>query len=98
MHMGVQNDCYMLILLKRKKEKKDRDAINHLVFVVVVVVVVLDVRPLWEQFQMAISGRDVNVVSNTLNESVVLSGHDVNLRSDDTFGLIILLAKFVCFL
>ena len=41
---------------------------------------------------MAINDRGVSAVLITLNESVVLFGHDVNLRSDDTFDLIILLA------
>ena len=42
---------------------------------------------------MAINDRGVNTVSITLNESIVLFGHDVNFRSDDTFDLIILVAK-----
>ena len=33
-------------------------------------------------------------VSITLHESIVLFGHDVNFRSNDTFDLIILVAKF----
>ena len=43
---------------------------------------------------MEINDRGVNAVSITLNESIVLFGHDVNFRSDDTFDLIILVAKF----
>ena len=43
---------------------------------------------------MAIHDRGVNAVSITLNESIVLFGHDVNFRTDDTFDLIILVAKF----
>ena len=41
---------------------------------------------------MAINDRGVNAVSITLNESVVLFGHDVNFGSDDTFDFINLLA------
>ena len=41
--------------------------------------------------------RGVNAVSITLNESIVLFGHDVNFRSDDTFDLIILVAIFFIF-
>ena len=44
---------------------------------------------------MAINDRGVTEVSITLNESIVLFGHDVNFRSDDTFDLIILLAVVV---
>ena len=44
---------------------------------------------------MAINDRGVNAVSITQNESIVLFGHDVNFRSDDTFNLIILVAKFL---
>ena len=43
---------------------------------------------------MAINDRGVNAVSITLNESIVLFGHNVNFRSDDTFDLIILVAIF----
>ena len=43
---------------------------------------------------MAINDRDVNAVSITLNESIVLFGHNVSFRSDDTFNLIILVANF----
>ena len=41
----------------------------------------------------AMNDRGVNAVSITLNESIVLFGHDVNFRSADTFDLIILVAK-----
>ena len=51
-------------------------------------------KPFWEQLQMAINDRDVNAVSITLNESIVLFGHNVSFRSDDTFNLIILVANF----
>ena len=44
---------------------------------------------------MAMNDRGVNAVSITLNESIVLFGHDVNFRSDDTFDLIILVAIFL---
>ena len=46
---------------------------------------------------MAINDRGVTEVSITLNESIesiVLFGHDVNFRSDDTFNLILLLTFF----
>ena len=49
-------------------------------------------KPFWEQLQMAINDRGVNAVSITLNERIVLFGHDVNFRSDD---LIILVAIFL---
>ena len=39
----------------------------------------------------------MNAVSITLNESIVLLGHDVNFRSDDTFDLIILVVFFLIY-
>ena len=35
----------------------------------------------------------INAISVTLNESIVLLGHDSNFQSDDTFDLIILFAN-----
>ena len=40
-----------------------------------------------------VNGVCTNVLSVNLNESIVLFGHDTNFKSDDTFELIILLAK-----
>ena len=42
---------------------------------------------------MAVSDRCANATSVTLNESFVLFGHDSNFKSDETFDLIIVLAK-----
>ena len=81
MHMGVENDITCSFC-----KKKERDAVNHIFWRCA------SIRPIWEQLQMAINDRDVNAVSITLNESIVLFGHDVNFRSDDTFNLIMLVA------
>ena len=43
---------------------------------------------------MAVSDRCANATPVTLNEIIMLFGHDSNLKSDDTFDLIILLAAF----
>ena len=43
---------------------------------------------------MAVSDRCANATSITLNESIVLFGHESNFNSDDTFDLIIVLATF----
>ena len=64
--------------------KKERDAINY---------IFLRCASIWEQLQMAINDRGENAVSITMNESIVLFGHDVNFRSEDTFDLIILMAN-----
>ncbi|WP_419609554.1 reverse transcriptase family protein [Thiolapillus sp.] len=82
MHMGVENDITCSFC------KKERDAINHIFWRCD------SIKPFWEQLQIALNDRGVNAVSITLNESIVLFGHDVNFRSDDTFDLIILVAKF----
>ena len=68
--------------------KKDRDAINNIFWRCD------SIKLFWEQLQIAMNDRGVNAVSITLNESIVLFGHDVNFRSDDTFDLIILVAIF----
>ena len=83
MHIGVQNDTTCSYC------KKERDAIHH------IFLSSASKRPFWEQLQMAINDRGVKAVSITLNESVVLFGHDVSFRSDDTFDPIILLAFFI---
>ena len=80
--MGVENDITCSFC------KKERDAINHIFWRCD------SIKPFWEQLQIALNDRGVNAVSITLNESIVLFGHDVNFRSDDTFDLIILVAKF----
>ena len=68
--------------------KKERDAVNH------IFLRCDSIKPFLEQLQMAMNDRGVNAVSITLNESIVLFGHDVNFRSVDTFDLIILVAIF----
>ena len=46
---------------------------------------------------MAVIDGRPNALTDTLTNSIVLFGHDVNLKSDDTFDLIILLAFFFFF-
>ena len=82
MHMGVENDITCSFC------KKEQDAINH------IFLRCASIKPFWELLQMAMNVRGVNAVSITLNEGIVLFGHDVNFRSDDTFNLIILVANF----
>ena len=52
------------------------------------------VRSFWEQFQIVVNAGCSNATSVTLNENIVLFGHDVHFKSDNTFDLIILQAKF----
>ena len=49
-----------------------------------------------EQLETAVNDVGTNASSVRLNESVVLLGLDTNFKSDDTFDLIVLLAK--CFI
>ena len=48
----------------------------------------------WEQFQIVLNAGCSNETSVTLNENIVLFGHDIHFKSDSTFDLIILQAKF----
>ena len=48
-------------------------------------------RSFGEQFQIVVNAGCSNA---TLNENIVLFGHDINFKSDNTFDLIILQAKF----
>ena len=52
------------------------------------------VRSFWEQFQIVLNAGCSNATSVTLNENIVLFGHDIHCKSDNTFELIILQAKF----
>ena len=51
-------------------------------------------RSFWEQFQTVVNAGCSNVTSVTLNENIGLFGHDIHFKSDNTFDLIILQAKF----
>ena len=82
MHMGVNNDFDCSFC------KKERDSINHIFWRCNCV------RPFWELFQTAVNDRCINAISLTINENIVLFGHDSNFKSDDTFDMILLLAKF----
>ena len=48
----------------------------------------------WEQFQIVLNAGCSNATSVTLNENLVLFGHDIHFKSDSTFDLVILQAKF----
>ena len=52
------------------------------------------VKRFWEQLQTVVNNVRANGLFVNLNESIVLFGHDCNFKSDDTFDLMILLAKF----
>ena len=49
---------------------------------------------LWEQFQTTLNTGSSNARTVTLHENFVLFGHDSQMKSDSTFDLIILRAKF----
>ncbi len=51
-------------------------------------------RSFWEQFQTVLNAGCSNATSVTLNENIVLFGHDIHFKSDNIFDLIILQAKF----
>ena len=51
-------------------------------------------RSFWEQFQTVLNAGCSNATSVTLNETIVLFGHDIHFKLDNTFDLIILQAKF----
>ena len=52
------------------------------------------VRSFWEQFQIVLNAGCSNATSVTLDENIVLFGHDIHFKLDSTFDLIILQAKF----
>ena len=52
------------------------------------------VKRFWEQLQRVVNNACANGLFVNLNESIFLVGHDCNFKYDDTFDLIILLAKF----
>ena len=47
-------------------------------------------RSFWEQFQIVVNVGCSNATSVTLNENIVVFGHDICFKSDSTFDLIIL--------
>ena len=66
----------------------ERDSINHIFWRCVYV------KSFGEQFQTTLNTGSSNVRTVTLNENFVLFGHDSQIKSDSTFDLIILRAKF----
>ena len=68
--------------------RQDRDSINHIFWSCTYV------RSFWEQFQTVLNAGCSNATSVTLNENIVLFGHDIHFKSDNIFDLIILQAKF----
>ena len=52
------------------------------------------VKSFWEQFQTTLNTGSSNARTVTLNENFVLFGYDSQIKSDSTFDLIILRAKF----
>ena len=81
-HMGIENDVTCSFC------QKEQDSINHIFWSCTYV------RSLWEQFQIVLNAGCLNATSVTLNENIVLFGHDIHFKSDNTFDLIILQAKF----
>ena len=82
MHMGIENDITCSFC------RQDRDSVNHIFWSCT------HVRSFWEQFQIVLNAGCSNATSVTLNENIVLFGHDIHFKSDNTFDLIILQAKF----
>ncbi|WP_419598529.1 hypothetical protein, partial [Thiolapillus sp.] len=81
-HMGVEKDVTCSFC------GKERDAIEHIFWRCE------HVKRFWEQLQTVVNNACANGLFVNLNESIVLFGHDCSFKSDDTFDLIILLAKF----
>ena len=82
MHMGTENyiNCSFC--------RQERDSINHIFWRCVYI------KSFWEQFQTTLNTRSSNARTVTLNENVVLCGHNSQIKSDSTFDFIILHAKF----
>ena len=80
--MGIENDITCSFC------RQDRDSVNHIFWSCTYV------RSFWEQFQIVVNAGCSNATSVTLNENIVLFGHDIHFKSDNTFDLIILQAKF----
>ena len=80
-HMGIETDITCSFC------RKERDSINHNIYIYIY-------WSFWEQFQIVLNAGFSNAKSVTLNENIVLFGQDVNFKSDNTFDLIILQAKF----
>ena len=51
-------------------------------------------RSFWEQFQIEVNAGCSNATLVTFNGNIVLFGLDIHFKSDNTFDLIILQAKF----
>ena len=81
-HMGIETDITCSFC------RKERDSINHIFWSCTYV------SSFREQFQIVLNAGCSNATSVTLNENIVLFGQDVNFKSDNTFDLIILQAKF----
>ena len=52
------------------------------------------VKSFWEHFETTLNTGSSNARTVTLNENFALFGHDSQIKSDSTFDLIILRAKF----
>ena len=52
------------------------------------------VQSFWQQLEIALRDNCLNIVSLKFNEIIVLFGHDYKFKSDSTFDLIILHAKY----
>ena len=81
-HMDVEKDVTCSFC------GKEPDAIEH------IFLRCEHVKRFWEQLQTVVNNACTNGLFVNLNESVVLFWHDCNFNSDETFELIILLAKF----
>ena len=49
------------------------------------------VRSFWEPFQTVLNAGCSNATSGTLNENIVLFGHDIHFKSDNIFNFLLLL-------
>ena len=81
MHMGIENDITCSFC------RHDRDSINHMFWSCTYV------RSFWEQFQTVLNAGCSNATSVTLNENIVLFGHDIHFISNQITSLIWLFCK-----
>ena len=71
MHMEIENDITGSFC------RQDRDLVNHIFWSCTYV------RSFGEQFQIVLNAGCSNTTSVTLNENIVLFGHDIHFKSDN---------------
>lgn len=81
-HMGIERDSDCTFCMR------ERESIQHIFWRCE------HIGPFWQQFQLNVNRDCGHSGLLTLNENIVLFGHDSNFESDEIFDLILLLAKF----